>query len=88
MDEQRKRRIELLIGIGAPLIINIVLAFIPGFIWFIWIAQWGYLVPAIIVLSRFKRTRIVSLLAIAGGSMTILDIAYCGYSASTGHGVL
>lgn len=87
-NEKLRKRVEISIGIGAPLVINIGLSFFPGFLWFIWLIQWVYVIPAIIVLSILKRRWLVAAMLIAAGSMMILDIAYCGYAASHGESFL
>lgn len=82
--EQRTKRIELGIGIGAPLLITLVLCFVPGLILLIWIVQWLYVIPAIVVLSILKRRWLVASMLITVGSVMILDIAFCGYASSHG----
>jgi hypothetical protein len=84
VDDNRSRRREFMIALCSTTVINVGLGLVPGWLLFIWLLQLLYIVPISVLFFLNKRRHIAAAMYIIAGVTIVLDMAYCGYAASSG----
>lgn len=83
MDDQPIRsNKDAWVGVGITVVVNLILFLIPSWVFFVWLIQWVYILPCVILALILRRPRIAQGMLIGGGLTLVLNTALCGYIVS------
>lgn len=77
--KQPKRNYDGWIGLGVTIVVNLLMCLIPQWLFFVWLFQWAYIIPCVILAFIFKRKRIAQGMLIGGGLTLLVTTVLCGY---------